>query len=148
MNPQRKGGIPWLAVIVILVPVMCIGGYWFRNVPDALDLRLQQRKWSSHQITSYRYTVERVCLCDGGPWIFEVRDDVSATPLGDRPPAYASVEALFATINEYIENGIPSISVDYDAELGYPKRIDLTHYWNGTDAQTTTYIVDFEVLNP
>ena len=88
--------------------------------------------WGRAGLTAYRYTFGRVCLCPRehlGPFDVAVAGGTVAQVERDGEPVeptsqdFYTVDELFELIELAIVEGVGSVIVDYDSELGYPREI-------------------------
>lgn len=108
--------------------------------PDPWDdrrdaLERGRAKWAAAAIETYGYTLQRDCFCGFyGEFRVVVQGDavaeVVAVATGERvePPApdvIPTVEGLFATVEEAIEEEVDQLEVRYHAALGYPTLISI-----------------------
>ncbi len=99
------------------------------------ELGAHRRKWSARGISSYRYTVRRVCFCpppltravtvtvrEGAVRGAMYADDgtpVSAEDLHH----FATVDQLFRVVQEALDRDAEELAVTYDPVYGYPRTI-------------------------
>ncbi len=91
----------------------------------------KQSRWERSEITAYTYTTaqQRFCPQDYvAPVAVDVRDGVVQSVAfadgraGDvpEPQRFGTVDDLFAELQDAIDRGAVSITVDYERQLGYP----------------------------
>lgn len=113
-----------------------------------VELDTAVAKWEAQELDTYEYLFSNSCEClpeTSGPIIVTVfNGDVAAVrrPAGSNLPdrdggPQPTVEDLFATVQEAIDEQAASITVEYDAELGYPTQITID--WDATMADEETY---------
>jgi hypothetical protein len=107
-----------------------------------------RQKWKSSGIVGYSYRFQWSCFCSPeyvAPVIITVRDGVidsvryadSSRPLDrSRYADYRTVEKLFDYIQDALDNGAFSVSVVYDAELGYPRNGQIDRAENAMDDES------------
>jgi hypothetical protein len=123
------------------------------------ELRENQQKWASQNITHYRFEVTIGCNC---PWRslmplkIEVKDGqiVSMTDKDDQPTPVnyadtfnraASIEKLFAILDEAIGSA-SKVTVAYNPDYGYPQSIVIDESKLVYDDEIGYYVKSFEVL--
>jgi hypothetical protein len=96
------------------------------------ELETNRAKWRAHGLRDYSLTMLRSCFCgDVGPFAVTVRDDsvVSAVRISDGAPSLVisylpTVNKLFDFIQAAIDDKTKTITVTYDAELGFPREVN------------------------
>jgi hypothetical protein len=124
------------------------------------ELERQRAKWAQRNVTSYRLTYRRDCLCGTEfttPTDIEVRaGDIATASYTNRDepiPGYVqaglpTVEALFAIIDDAIDRNADLIEVTYDPLLGYPRKIGLDYRFDRADDEVTHSILEFAIVLP
>ena len=119
------------------------------------QLKENQQKWSAQKIADYNYTLEISAFAGTLPVIVKVRNGVtqSVTYLHNGKPATQeifntcnTVDKLFATIKDAIEQKAHEITVKYDSTLGYPKRIYIDLVEAVVDEEIEYTVSDFQVI--
>ncbi|MBV9774483.1 MAG: hypothetical protein JO040_11065 [Gemmatimonadetes bacterium] len=123
------------------------------------DLRAARTAWERQGITSYRYTLYKVCgECPSesvAPARVEVRDGrtVSVTPVNPARPIraeyfdeYDTIEDLFATVQGVIDHDPYRFSAVYDARRGYPLSYSVDYDRRMVDDEAGFTLTDFEVV--
>jgi hypothetical protein len=95
------------------------------------ELDVNRDKWREHGYRDYSLTMSRLCFCgDVGPFAVTVVGDsvVAAVRTSDGAPTLVvsylpTVNKLFDFIQQAIDDNTKTISVTYDAELGFPREI-------------------------
>ena len=109
------------------------------------ELGAHRRKWSARGVSSYRYTVRRVCRC--APPVTRaatvtvrdgvVRDAVYAddgTPVAPEIVRHlATVEQLFRIVQDALDRDAEELAVTYDPVYGYPRTIRVDYQKAATD---------------
>ena len=97
-----------------------------------VDLERAERAWARADLTSYVYSVERICFCtpdSRGPVRVRVEDGVvtgrTYVDSGGTVPdgihdLFPAVEGLFAIVRSALESGAHSVRVTYHPDLGVP----------------------------
>lgn len=112
--------------------IKAINGDSLKEARDALDKNRQ--KWEEQGIDDYSFTLQRSCFCIQDavkPVNIEVQNGKVAsatfedgTPLPDNLNYNKlSIDDLFDTIENAIDNGAASVNVEYDSETGMPTSI-------------------------
>jgi hypothetical protein len=126
---------------------------------DKTALRENQQKWTSQNVTHYKFELTIGCNC---PWRslmplkIEVKDGqvVSMTDKDGQPISanYAnsfdkatSIENLFAILDKAIGSA-SKVTVSYDPDYGYPKSIIIDYSKMVSDDEIGYYVKSFEVL--
>ncbi len=122
--------------LVCLALAGCTGGQ--RSDPEAQDtLAAHRQAWADAGLDDYTYSFKQDCFCvleQVQPVTIEVRDGriarvVSAESgediTGNTNLRWYTVSELFGLIEEAGMNGWEPLIVEYDAELGYPTRIEI-----------------------
>jgi len=96
--------------------------------PERSDLQINRNKWRERGYRDYSVTMTRDCFCVfTGPVTLTVRSDsvVAAVRVSDGAPTDATylptVNKLFDFIQTAIDDHTKTITVTYDAELGFPR---------------------------
>jgi hypothetical protein len=120
--------------------------------PDERDeLARARRRWAAKGITEYKFETRAICFCDPAvlSWTeVHVRNDsvvavriVEPYPGATAPTAlqsFPTVTRLFDSIESASANDyIKTLSAEYDAEYGYPRRIDMGCEENTADCGVT-----------
>jgi hypothetical protein len=94
------------------------------------ELDAARALWNERQLSDYRFRVRRSCFCPK-----ELRRERRITVRDGRPvrpnrhvKPIASVGRLFNTVQDAIDGNASSLTVTYDARLGYPRTIAIDHY--------------------
>ena len=115
-------------------------------VPGELhQLAQAESRWKSRNIQSYEYEMRTGCFCppEVTEWaVVEVRNGqiVSARSLAGTPltgfalTSRKTVEQLFKAARPPYEDWVGSVDFDFDAELGFPVRVNLSSKPNILDA--------------
>ena len=114
--------------------------------------------WDERQPAEYRYRFYRLCECSEEylreAWVtvsygsiagVEYADDGSTIPpeAWDR---YMTVEGLFAKIAEAARGETHEITVEYDADLGYPRSLFIDYNEKIADEEVRWKASDMEAL--
>jgi Family of unknown function (DUF6174) len=125
----------------IIAQIVMLGsmGAWLscRNGVDVDEIRSNVQRhraqWDDTGLTTYRFDFLRRCLCRGiqpvtievdhGVIVAVTNRDTGAQLPGDEFADYVTVEDLFDTIQDAIDQDPYSIEASFDPLLGYPTRI-------------------------
>ena len=110
------------------------------------ELREAIQRWEANEPAAYELTVSYACYCggpvarevrvvvqDGAPVDYEYVDDPSEPVAVDAIDHIDTVEELFDRVEYALDADADDLDVDYDAELGYPRRIDIDYLANAAD---------------
>lgn len=123
-------------------------------------LEANRQKWESQNISHYRFNVALICFCafsDKMPLSIEVKDGqvVSMVDSQGQPitefveefEQYNTVEKLFNTVEAMSNGGADKVTVEYNAEYGYPHSINIDRVEEAIDDELLLEITEFETLN-
>jgi hypothetical protein len=122
-------------------------------------LRENQQKWIAQSVDHYRFDLTIGCFCpwrDLMPLQVEVKNGqvISLTDKTGQPtpPAYAetfnraaTIDGLFGILDSAIGSA-SKITVEYDADYGYPKSIHIDYSSMVTDDEINYTVENFEVV--
>jgi hypothetical protein len=100
------------------------------------DLEDARRTWRRQGVESYAFTVSQDCFCvedARGPFrvriatgaVVSVTDPDTGAPRAASEFVPLTVEALFDTVQQAIDEGVDELDVRYDPTLGYPIVIEI-----------------------
>ena len=122
------------------------------NVQNELDDG--RELWNENAPTHYRYVQDEWAFADSvGPVRIEVQDGeiVSALIVETDQPAPESraltIEDLFDMVQDEIDQEPDDITVEYDAELGFPSSVDVDPIENAMDDEHGFSAEQFEDLD-
>jgi hypothetical protein len=132
-----------------------IGGRTRREELKAYEVN--RAKWQSHKIDDYFFKVNMGCFCYPMGWMQVTVEDGQAVKYDSVPgkgdyydTTYAgnapTVETLFQSISSYLSDEEYDVSVEYDAKLGFPRKIDARHLTPLPDADAQVEIVELAPL--
>jgi len=124
-------------------------------------LKENEEKWIEQSKLfnrDYTYTLQINCFCPTditSPVVMMVLDGQTDSIVyqSDGQPATNAVfddintiEDLFAIIRDAINEKVDKLTVEYDANLGYPKAISIDPMENAVDEERAYSILDFAIL--
>ena len=126
---------------------------------DKTELRENQQKWASQNISHYKFNLTISCMCPWEgiqPFAVEVKDGqvISITDKNGQPisASYAdtfnnaaSIEKLFAILDRAIGSA-SEVNVEYNPDYGYPTKIGIIYNKTITDNGIGYYVKNLEVL--
>lgn len=95
----------------------------------ASELESNKKLWEKQNIKFYEAKVKRNCRCIQGPFNIKVVNDVIESCDSSEVDCQSlpTVQSLFQSIQDAIDEEYDEISVIYDNELGYPKDVFLDY---------------------
>jgi len=137
------------ALVAVLLACAACGG---AASPEASDLARARSLWEAAGITSYRYTIDRVCFCPPVSKTVTVVDgavtSVEVTPANSAFTTGWTMEELFDELDAILNRtDRGDVAVEYDAERGYPKSVTADPVLRATDDEFSYTVTDFEVLS-
>lgn len=145
-----------LILLASSVPLM----HWFVSEGREADLADNEALWSSRGVSDYDFTVNMNCSCPppaGTPIRVRVRGGRAVGVYDIRNPRNDlvidgtevpdSVPAMFAAVRSGIDADPDSISVEYDADYGFPVSIEIDHRRPYADDDVTLTISEFEPID-
>jgi hypothetical protein len=112
-----------------------------------------REKWDADAPSHYRYVQDEWAFADSvGPVRIEVQDGeiVEALIVETDEPAPDSraltIEDLFAMVQDELDGDPDDITVEYDAELGFPASVDVDPIENAMDDEHGFSAEQFETL--
>lgn len=144
-----------------LLILMAAGCTVSRYIQLNSQLNQNRQEWTAQNITNYRYTLKIAAF--GPPDIttpvaIEVTNGIATSIKyqgGEQMPIMAindifksadTVDKLFVIVMNAISKKPDEIIVDYDATLGYPKKIRIGPLEYVPDAGIVYFVSDFKVL--
>ena len=130
------------------------------NNPTQTTLATNRQKWESQHINHYRFQLLIGCFCafrNEMPLTIEIRNDQVVSILNNQqePVAddllpmfetYNSIEKLFDVLDSVLNGGADQVTVEYNAEYGYPQSISIDYIQEAIDDEMGFTISDFEIL--
>src|SRR5262245_52320535 len=148
---------PLLASLIVasFLAVAACGGDL--SGPDGArsELQINRDKWRAQGLRDYSLTMTRMCFCgDVGPFAVIVRGDsvVSAVRTSDGGPSLVisylpTVNKLFDFIQNAIDDNTKTITVTYDAELGFPREVVYDLAGQALDAGVTYTVTNVKPIS-
>lgn len=123
-------------------------------------LQSNREKWDSQAVSHYRFNLSIGCFCpyhEIMPLTVEVKNgqvvsmtDVNGQPLREELRANfdeaATVERLFAIVEQAASGGADEVKVEYDAAYGFPASISIDYIEEAIDDEIGYTVFNFEVL--
>lgn len=142
---------------LVLVLAACVDSSGPTDPTTALALA--RARWFGSGVSSYQYTITRVCECvaeSTGPVVIEVRDNtvqirryVSGVSVDPQfADLFTTVPGLFDLIDEAIYTPAAGLAVRYDGTYGYPVSMQIDWVAGAVDDEVSYHITDFSVLDP
>ncbi|MEW6241740.1 MAG: DUF6174 domain-containing protein [Chloroflexota bacterium] len=139
-----------IALVLVLFLSACSGG----------ALQSNREKWDSQAASHYRFNLSIGCFCpyhEIMPLTVEVQDgqivsmtDVNGQPVREEFRANfeeaATIEGLFAIVEQAASGGADEIKVEYDAAYGFPSSISIDYIKEAMDDEISYHVLNFEVL--
>jgi hypothetical protein len=151
-----RAGRTRAAVLAFAVAVAGCGSPFSPSGPER-DLEEARRTWSRQGIDSYRFEVSQLCFC--GPdthgtfavvvvrgRVTSVTDAETGAPRTPNPFVPLTVEALFAKVEDAIDQDADRLEVRYDPRLGYPLEIAIDFIEHAIDDEVTYTASDLAAL--
>ena len=147
-----------ILAIGLLICVSTIAWFLASHLLIQWTLNQNQQRWTRSQPMHYRYTLELMCLCPPQftkPVSIEVKNGVttSITYVEDGTPAepayfdrYATIEKLFAVLQEALGRPGARLNVTYHSHLGYPMRAAIDYQPNAVDDEIYFTVRDVVAL--
>jgi hypothetical protein len=142
----------WIFIVLVLALTLsaCSGS----------ALQSNREKWDSQAIPHYRFNLSIGCFCpyfDIMPLTIEVKDgqvvsmtDVNGQTVREEFRANfeeaATIERLFAIVEEAASGGADEVKVEYDATYGFPSSISIDYIKEAMDDEISYHVLNFEVL--
>lgn len=121
------------------------------------QLHENQKRWASQKVSSYQYQMWVICFCPDEitrPVNVEVRNGVTRRVVYEDSGEPATnqlfknidtVEKLFGTIENAINEKVDEIAVTYDLVYGYPVSIRIDYLKGAVDDEIAYKMSDFKV---
>ncbi len=129
------------------------------SVTPSSTLAANRQKWESQHIGHYRFQLAIGCFCafrSQMPLTVEIKDGQVVSMLDSQGQAvsefadtfekYNTVEKLFDTLNSALNGGADKVTVEYNADYGYPQSIDIDYIELAMDDEMGFTISEFEIL--
>ncbi len=147
---MRQQNRIFIVFVLVLLLSACSGG----------SLQSNREKWDSQAVSHYRFNLSIGCFCpyhEIMPLTIEVKDgqvvsmtDVNGQTVREEFRANfeeaATIERLFAIVEEAASGGADEVKVEYDAAYGFPSSISIDYIKEAMDDEISYHILNFEVL--
>jgi hypothetical protein len=147
---MRQQNRIFIVFVLVLLLSACSGGALHSN----------REKWDSQAVSHYRFNLSIGCFCpyhEIMPLTIEVKDgqvvsmtDVNGQTVREEFRANfeeaATVERLFAIVEEAASGGADEVKVEYDATYGFPSSISIDYIKEAMDDEISYHVLNFEVL--
>lgn len=123
-------------------------------------LESNHQKWEAQSINHYRFNVSLICFCafrDKMPLSIEVKDGQVVSMLDNQGQPitqfveefekYNTIEKLFNIVEQTSNGGADKVTIEYNAEHGYPQSIDIDYIEEAIDDELLLEVSEFEILN-
>jgi Family of unknown function (DUF6174) len=141
----ERGGVV-LAIALAAFPACDLMGN--KDAEERARLLHARARWHAAGISDYSYEMRKLCFCPPevvGPFAITVRGGAVASvvyvstgaavvPVAERHP---TVDGLFAVVEATLERNPDRLTIDYDSELGYPRRIEVDTIVRAADDEVT-----------
>ncbi len=141
----------WIGVILLL-------GFSSFCQNHKQSWQTNKQSWQDKQIANYKFSLKVQCFCGeapASPVSIEVRNGVAKSIINIRTgdpveypffSSYDTIPKLFSLIELRLGKKMDSFSVEYDATLGYPKKISIDESRNTADDELQIEVISFEIL--
>ena len=118
------------------------------------ELSEAQARWAVAALNDYSFRLSIGCFCGyAGQYSIEVHDGEVVSiesidepyPGGSLDPARLTVDDLFEVLSRAVDNGADEILAEYDAELGYPRSINIDYYRDAVDDEISYNLIAFGI---
>jgi Family of unknown function (DUF6174) len=155
MGRKARGGVV-LSLALAAFPACNVMGDG--DAEERARLAQARSRWRGAGISDYSYEVRKLCFCPPevvGPFAITVRGGVVTSvvyrPTGAAvdpvPERHPTVEGLFGVVEATLERNPDRLAIDYDPELGYPRRIEVDTIVRAVDDEVTYEAASLSRLN-
>lgn len=156
LTPQVPTVSRGLLLLLLLVQGCGVNGSTVSDDTQR-ELNRQRRQWEAQDLANYRYTGRRICFCMReavGPVLVEVRegtiasltDQESGEPVGENfVELWPSIDGVFGLVQDAIDREAAEITVEYDAERGFPTSVSIDYIEEAVDDELGFTVEAFEV---
>lgn len=122
-------------------------------------LATNRQKWEGQRISHYRFYLSVICFCafrDKMPLTIEIKDGQvvsmldsqaqSVSEFADTFERYNTIEKLFGVLDSALNGGADKVTVDYNADYGYPQSTSVDYIELAMDDEMSFTISEFEIL--
>lgn len=139
-------------ILTIIVLTAC-------SVTPQSPLAANRQKWEAQHINHYRFHLLISCFCafrDKMPLTIEIKDGQvvsmldnqgqSLAAFADAFETYNSIGKLFGILDSALNGGADKVTVEYNADYGYPQSISIDYVEQAMDDEMGFTINEFEIL--
>ncbi len=111
-----------------------------------------ERRWAASRTANYNFSIRVECFCFLPPVMtFHVRDSEGSAPGLDaatraRVNSFATIDALFALLREYLKRKPARFEVEYHQTLGHATKADIDMFFNAADDELRFEVVEFTLI--
>jgi len=124
------------------------------------SLTANRQKWQAQNISHYRFHLFVGCFCgfrNEMPLTIEMRDGQVVSMLDNQGQSiidnfdplfeeYNSIDKLFDVLASAIKGGADKVTVEYNADHGYPQSVYIDYFEKAADDEMSFTVSDFEIL--
>ena len=145
-----------IAAVAILLPLLlaasCDGRPLLPSAGTTRDLAEARAKWRAQRLSSYEYTLQRLCFCGetrpmrvtvANGRVQSVRPEGELLPItGPEAEWYPSVEGLFDVVARALAIPAHLVDVEFDRDRGFPHSIAIDYWVNVADDEISYLVRD------
>lgn len=117
------------------------------------QLNTNKAKWASNNISSYTYTYHHTCFCPDVNTTYTITvENNSITSIVDDASNditnldnFKTIDELFDTIQSAVNRDVDSLTVTYNADYGYPAKIDIDSMKHAIDDEVIYFCEDLVI---
>jgi hypothetical protein len=161
MMRYTRGAIPALAVVMVALLLSACGGLLGPRDDDTLRdlLNSREKVWQEKGPSAYAMTVLRlvddgdsalrgvVLHVEAGQIVAGEYDDTGEMLAADVLARHLTVEGMFDLIRDALNRKVAGISVNYDADYGYPREIIIDYTAQRADDDVYIAVSDFSATS-
>lgn len=143
------------AVTLVLLAASCDGRLLLPGQETARELADAREKWRAQRLSSYEYTLQRLCYCgerrpmrvtvsDGR--VQSVRPEGESLPLtGPEAEWFPSIEGLFDLVASALAIPAHAVDAEFDRDRGFPHSIAIDYRANVADDEISYFVSNIRV---